>query len=341
MFFADKWILWILVPLYLAWLAGWLAVRAIERHGRASAALRFSSIKTLKQIRPSLTLRLRRWVEGLRIIAIALLVVAMARPQTGRKESKVSSEGIDIMLAIDTSGSMKALDLDIDKPIGKRRNRLEVVRGVVEKFIQKRENDQIGMVVFGQDAFTQCPLTLDHGIVATFLEQVEIGMAGDMTAIGPGIGTAVNRLKKSSAKSKVIILLTDGRSNAGALSPKQAAEVAKSFGIKIYTIGAGALGKAPFIVDSLFGKQIVYDDVDIDEATLKEVAEVTGGAYFRAEDSTALEKIYDHIDAMEKTEVEMKAYLEYNERFGWFVMPAVGLLLAEIVLLGTRFRKIP
>jgi Ca-activated chloride channel family protein len=242
---------------------------------------------------------------GLRILTIALLVMAMSRPQTGRRHTQVSTEGIDIVLVLDTSGSMQALDLDADRPINQRRHRLDVAKTVVEEFVQKRQSDQIGLVVFGDEAFTQCPLTLDHGIVATFLEQVDIGMAGDATAIGSALGTAVKRLRDSQAKSKVIILLTDGRNNAGALSPKKAAEIAETFDIKIYAV------------------------------------ERTGGAYFRAEDTSALASIYTEIDELETTEITSNTYMEYNERFRFFVLPAVALLLFEVVLLGTRFRKLP
>jgi Ca-activated chloride channel homolog len=343
MVFAHTWLLWILLPLYVLWAGGWVFLRLLERQSklRHHAALRFSTIKPLQKIRASRTLQLRRVVEGLRLVTIALLVLAMLRPQTGRKETQVNTEGVDIVLAIDTSGSMRALDLDADLPIPQRRTRLQVVKDVVEGFVQKRDNDQVGMVVFGGDAFTQCPLTLDHGIVSSFIDRVEVGMAGDMTAIGSGLAAAVNRLKKSHVKSKIIILLTDGRNNAGPLSPKKAAEVAKAFGIKIYTIGAGGRGQAPFVVDGVFGKQLLYDNVDIDEDTLREMASITGGAYFRAEDSKGLEGIYNQIDKLEKTEISMKSYMEYTERFASFVIPALGLLLFEVVLLGTRFRKIP
>lgn len=342
MFFADLWILWVLLPVYALWLVGFVFLRWLDKRGvRAPSALRFSSVKTLQRLRPSHTLRLRRLVEGLRLVTIALLVIAMARPQTGRKETQVSTEGVDIVLAVDTSGSMKALDLDADKPIAQRRNRLDVVKAVMQQFVQRRDNDQIGLVVFGSEAFTQCPLTLDHGIIATFIDQVQIGVAGDQTAIGSGLGTAVNRLKKSKAKSKVVILLTDGRNNAGPLSPKKVAEVAKTFGIKVYTIGAASHGKAPFLVDTVFGQQVMYGDEDVDDGSLKEIAEITGGEYFRAEDMAALQAIYARIDRLEKTDIEMTSYMEYNERFSWFVLPALGLLLMEVVLLGTRLRKLP
>jgi Ca-activated chloride channel family protein len=182
---------------------------------------------------------------------------------------------------------------------------------------------------------------LDHGIVATFLDGIEIGMAGDATAIGSALGTAVKRLRDSQAESKVIILLTDGRNNAGSISPEKAAEIAETFGIKVYTIGAGTRGKAPFVVDSLFGKQVVYESVEIDEDTLRAIAERTGGLYFRAEDTHALESIYEEIDEMETTEIETDSYMEYNEQFRRFLIPALALIVLEIVLLGSRFRKLP
>lgn len=339
--FADRWLLWVLIPLFAAWLVGWWLAPWLARRRRQVAAIRFSSIETLQRLHPSRVVFLRRVVEGLRLLTVALLIMAMARPQTGRKHTEVRTEGIDIVLVMDTSGSMQALDLDAERPINRRRNRLDIAKAVVEEFVQGRKNDQIGLVVFGSEAFTQCPLTLDHGILATFLERVEIGVAGDATAIGSAIGTAVKRLRDSQAESKVIILLTDGRSNAGSLDPRKAAEIAKTFDIKIYAIGAGTRGKAPFVVDSFFGKQVVYESVEIDDEMLEEIALETGGAYYRAEDKAALESIYDQIDELETTEITTDTYMEYNERFRWFLLPAVGLLLLEVVLLGTRFRKLP
>lgn len=339
--FADRWLLWVLIPLFAAWLVGWWLAPWLARRRRQVAAIRFSSIETLQRLHPSSVVFLRRVFEGLRLLTVALLIMAMARPQTGRKHTEVRTEGIDIVLVMDTSGSMQALDLDAERPINRRRNRLDIAKAVVEEFVQGRKNDQIGLVVFGSEAFTQCPLTLDHGILATFLERVEIGVAGDATAIGSAIGTAVKRLRDSQAESKVIILLTDGRSNAGSLDPRKAAEIAKTFDIKIYAIGAGTRGKAPFVVDSFFGKQVVYESVEIDDEMLEEIALETGGAYYRAEDKAALESIYDQIDELETTEITTDTYMEYNERFRWFLLPAVGLLLLEVVLLGTRFRKLP
>jgi len=339
--FSDIRLIWVLAPLYLLWAAAWWLLPWMARRRRRAAAVRFSNIQPLQRLKPSRSLFLRRCTLGLRLITVALVILAMMRPQTGRKQTQVRSEGIDIVLVIDTSESMLALDLDADRPIAQRRNRMEVAKSVVVDFVKKRENDQIGLVVFGDEAFTQCPLTLDHGIVATFLDQVEIAMAGKGTAIGSAVGTAVKRLKDSEAKSKVIILLTDGRNNSGSLSPAKAAEVAKAFGIKIYAVAAGTRGKAPFLVDSLFGKQVAYQQVDIDEDTLQHMAELTGGQYHRAEDRDALESIYDQIDDLEKTEITTHTYMEYNERYRWFVLPALGLLLLEVLLVGTRFRKLP
>ncbi len=338
LFFADAPLLWVLGPLFVAWLGlWWLLPRLMRRR----SAVRFSNLHPLQQLKPSRTLLLRRLVMAVRVLVVALLVLGMARPQTGRKHTQVQTEGIDIVLVLDTSGSMRALDLDSHRTIAKRRNRLEVARAVVDEFVHKRVNDQIGLVVFGSEAFTQCPLTLDHGVLATFLERIEIGMAGDGTAIGSAIGTAVKRLKDSAAESKVIVLLTDGRNNTGSLSPAKAAEIAETFGIKIYTIGAGTREKAPFIVDSLFGKQVVYQDVEMDESTLRGIARRTSGAYFRAEDEQALAEIYQQIDELETTEITTDTYMEYHERFRLFVLPAVALLMLEVVLLGTRFRKLP
>ncbi len=341
LFFAHRWMLAVLAPLCVLWILAFLLLPWLAHWQRKAAAVKFSNIRTLLRLRPSKTLILRRLFQGLRLVTVALLMLAMARPQTGRTQTQVRTEGIDIILVIDTSGSMQALDLDASRRIAERRNRLEVVKSVVDEFVEQRDDAQIALVVFGPEAFTQCPLTLDHGIVATFMERLEIGMAGDATAIGSALGTAVKRLKESEAESKVIILLTDGRSNAGSLSPAKAAEVAATFDVKIYTIGAGSREKAPFIVDSLFGKQVIYQDVEIDEVTLRRIAELTGGEYFRAEDERALQEIYQQIDQLEKTEITMSSYMEYNEQFRWFVIPALALLLLEVVMLGTRFRKLP
>jgi Ca-activated chloride channel family protein len=271
-------------------------------------------------------------------MGIGLCVIALARPQAGQKETEILTEGIDIVLCLDTSGSMRALDFERE---GRRTDRLEVVREVVKAFIQKRQNDRIGMVVFGEQAFTQCPLTMDYGVLLSFLDRIEIGMAGDSTAVGSALATGVKRLKEVPGKSKVVILVTDGRNNAGRIAPETAAEIARTYEVKVYTIGVGVEGDSPFLMETLFGKRYVYQKVDLDEETLKHIADVTGGAYFRAEDTASLEKIYEQIDEMERTEAKVKEYMEYEELFAQFAFPGLLLILTGFVLENTRFRKIP
>ncbi len=338
---ADGWLLWFLGPIWVLWVAWslWLT-RARQRSGR-TASIRVSSLEPTRGLAPAPTVIARRAVRGLRYLAVALLLLALARPQVGRTLTQVETQGIDIVLALDTSGSMQALDLDADRPLRQRRTRLDVTREVVKEFIDSRPTDQIGLVVFGEEAFTQCPLTLDHRILSQRVEEVEIGIAGDRTAIGSALGTAVKRLRESQADSKVIVLLTDGRNNAGALSPRQAAEVAATYGMKVYTVAAGTRGKAPFIVDSVWGERVIEQQVEIDETLLEEIAATTGGLYFRAEDSAALRRVYEEIDLLEKTEIQAEVFMEYDERFASLVWPALALLLLEVVLLGTRLRKLP
>jgi Ca-activated chloride channel family protein len=271
-------------------------------------------------------------------MGIGLCVIALARPQVGQKETEILTEGIDIVLCLDTSGSMRALDFERE---GRRTDRLNVVREVVKAFIQKRTNDRIGMVVFGEQAFTQCPLTMDYGVLLSFLDRMEIGMAGDSTAVGAALATSVKRLKEVPGKSKVIILLTDGRNNAGRILPETAAEIAKTYQIKVHTIGVGVKGESPFLMETLFGRQYVYQKVDLDEDTLQRIADMTGGSYFRAEDTAGLERVYEQIDRMEKTEAKVKEYMEYEEMFARFAFPGLLLLLAGFVLENTRFRKLP
>lgn len=325
-------------PLYFSALAALPLLAFFSLRRRSNAALRFSSLRTLVSLKPGTGTRSRQILLGLRLLGMALLITAFARPQSGRRDTEMLSEGVDIALVMDTSGSMQALDFELG---GKRKNRLEVVKDVVTSFIKARNNDRIGMVVFGEDAFTQCPQTLDYGVLLRFLDEIQIGMAGDATAIGSGLATAVKRLKDLPSKSKVVILLTDGSSNAGAITPEYAAKAAATYGIKVYTIGVGSKGKAPFLVDSFFGQRYVYRDVDMDEDTLRMIAKTTGGRYFRATDTASLRQIYTQIDAMEKTEVKVKEYIEYNELFAYFLIPGVLLILGEIALGQTRFRRLP
>ena len=328
--FEDPWLLFFLIIIPILLVYQWKGV--------GKSRVRFSSLDTLKKLKRSTSLLMSYVLVLLRCLALVLLIIALARPQSGTKASEVLTEGIDIMLCLDTSGSMQALDF---KWKDERHNRLEVVKNVVSDFIKGRTNDRIGMVVFGEEAFTQCPLTLDYGVLLNFLDQVEIGMAGDSTAIGSALGTCVNRLKERESKSKVIILLTDGRNNAGSLSPQTAAEIAKTYSIKTYTVGVGTTGEVPFLVDTIFGKKYMYQRVDLDEETLKEIATVTGGSYFKATDTETLEEIYRKIDKLEKTKVEVKEYMEYEELFGWFLLSALLCILIEVTLRNTRFRKIP
>jgi len=264
--------------------------------------------------------------------------MALARPQEGYKRTEILSMGVDIMLALDTSGSMQALDFIKNE---KRDTRLAMVKDVVSKFIDNRTNDRMGMVVFGSEAYTQCPLTLDQNVLQSFLSKLDIGMAGDSTAIGSAVGIAVKRLKDLKSDSKLIILLTDGRNNAGNLAPLQAAQTAKTFGIKIHTIGVGTRGRAPFLVNSIFGQRYVYQEVDIDEGTLKEISKITGGQYFRATDLESLKSIYKQIDQMEKSDVKVFDHSDYTELFHYFLIPAILLLFLEIILSNSLLRRIP
>jgi Ca-activated chloride channel family protein len=328
--FEDPWILVLLAVIPLMVLSGW------RRSG--SAHIQFSSLHIFSGLSQPVSVSLRRVVPLLRCMVVTLIIIALARPQAGVTSIEIQSTGVDIMLCLDTSGSMRALDFSTG---GKRDTRMAAVKSVVSEFVRGREHDRIGMVVFGEEAFTQCPLTLDYGVLLSLLDSLEIGMAGDATAIGTALGICVKRFKDIESVSRVVVLLTDGVNNSGAVTPLTAARLAQRFGIKVYTIGVGSEGKVPFQVDSLFGKKYVYLDADLDEETLRDIARMTGGQYFRATDTEALHEIYRQIDAMEKTEVEVKEYTEYNELFLWLLLPALFLLLLEIVLANTRFMKIP
>lgn len=304
-----------------------------QKRGR----IRFSGIETFKRIGPSLSLKLRHSLMGLRCLGLALLVVAMARPQSGREGREILSQGIDIVLALDVSSSMEAKDL-----ANQRRTRLAVSKDVVAEFVANRANDRLGLVVFAGESYTQCPLTLDYDVFKGFLDGVEIaGEDWDGTAIGLGIATAVNRLRDSEAKSKVIILLTDGKNNRGEIDPLTAAKAAKAVGVRIYTIGAGSEGTIMQEQNTIFGKRFVPVKVEIDEETLREVANITDGQYFRATSEEKLESIYEEIGEMEKTEIKVREYVDYEEMFASFLWPGLFLLMFEVILANTRFRRIP
>lgn len=271
----------------------------------------------------------------LRLLALALLITALARPQTGRTSRDVESEGIDIMLTLDISGSMQAEDF---QPY----NRLYAAKQVIRDFIKGRSSDRIGLVIFARESVTQCPLTTDYGVLESFLNQVEIGQIEDGTAIGLGLATSINRLKYAPGKSKIIILLTDGNNNAGEIDPMTAADLARIMGIKIYTIGAGRPGPSYFTArDPATGRSMVYQIEQLDEDILRQIARLTKGEYFRATDGQALANIYKQIDEMEKTRVKVKEYTSYAEIFPYFLWVGLALVLAETILNNTILRKLP
>ena len=269
----------------------------------------------------------------LRMAAVAVLIIILARPQSTNSWQNTSTEGIDIVLAMDISSSMLAQDL---KP-----NRLEASKDVAASFINGRPNDHIGLVVFAAESFTQCPLTTDHTVLLNLFKDIQPGIIQDGTAIGLGLANAVSRIKDSQAKSKVIILLTDGVNNAGEIAPVTAAEIAKTFGIRVYSIGVGTQGMAPYPFQTAFGVQYQDIPVEIDEATLKQVAATTGGQYFRATDNASLKEIYSEIDKMEKTKISVQQYSKKQEEYKNWALLLFALLLVEILLRNTLLRNIP
>jgi Ca-activated chloride channel family protein len=311
----------------------------LHRRSRREAAVRYPSLGLIRAI-PYTGLRRWRWLlPALRGLVLLLLIVALTRPQLGKAESQFSGEGIDIMLAVDVSGSMLSEDFTLD---GHRANRLDVVKSVVTDFVGRRPGDRFGLVLFSARPYTQCPLTLDHGWLLQNLKRAKIGMIEDGTAIGSALATAAGRLEHSDGKSKIIILLTDGQNNAGKISPATAADAVKALGIKVYTIGAGTRGLAPFPARDLFGNKVYQPmKVDIDEDSLKEIAQKTGGRYFRATDTASLQEIYGEIDRMERSTFTAPRYLDYYELYPWVAAPALLLLCIEAGLAQTLLRKLP
>ncbi|HOX77385.1 MAG TPA: VWA domain-containing protein [Bacteroidales bacterium] len=315
----------LLVPMLIAWY--------IFRHGRSIPTLQVSDTAVFENNRRSFRHYLSHLLFVLRMVAVALLIIAFARPQSTTKRQNVSIEGIDIVLGLDISGSMLAQDLKPD--------RLEAAKKVSLDFFQGRPNDRIGLVVFAGEAFTQCPLTTDHVIIEDMLDDIESGIIQDGTAIGDGLATAINRLKESQAVSKVIILLTDGQNNAGSIAPLSAAEIAKIYGIRIYTIGVGTIGFAPYPVQTPFGVQYQNMEVKIDEDLLQKVANMTDGKYFRATDNTKLREVYQEIDQLEKSKIDVTEFRKKHEEYLILAVWALILLALESLMRFTLFRSLP
>jgi Ca-activated chloride channel family protein len=317
-----------------------LPVLALWRGRRgAPVAVRIPSTLDAESIGAHPRSKIGGFLALLGLLGLALLIIALARPRLGKGSSEVEASGIDIILTLDVSGSMEALDFELE---GKPANRLEVVKSVVDQFVGQRPNDKLGMVAFAGRPYMVSPLTMDHEWLAKRLRDVKIGQVEDGTAIGSAIASSVGHLRNSEAKSRIVIMLTDGVNNAGAVNPLTAAEAAKALGIKIYTIGAGTQGEAPFPVQDAFGRRRLQTiKVEIDEKILGEVAKATDGQYFRATDTDSLKRIYEEINKLETTTRKLKKYQQYDELFLHFLVPGLLILLLELVLRQTRWRRLP
>jgi Ca-activated chloride channel family protein len=326
--FANKELLWllILIPLLIVWY--------VFKNNSLTAEIKTSSIAGFKNIKASTKQRTRHSVFVLRTLAITLLIIVLARPQSKSSRKDIKTEGIDIIMALDISGSMLAKDFKPD--------RLEAAKNVAKEFIDDRPNDRIGLVIFSGESFTQCPLTSDHAVLKNLFSSIKTGMVADGTAIGNGLATAITRIKDSKAKSKVVILITDGVNNQGSVAPLTAAEIAKTFGVRVYTIGVGTMGKAlaPVQMYPDGSYEYGYVDVNIDEQSLTEIAEMTGGKYFRATNNDKLKEVYHEIDRLEKTIFEEKNFSNKAEHFFPFAIVAALLLLTEFLLKNTVFKSV-
>jgi Ca-activated chloride channel family protein len=303
------------------------------------AAIQYSDVGLARAVARRSRSRIGNWVWLSAILAAVLMIVGLARPQRGHSRTEVTANGIDIVLGLDVSGSMQALDFMIDN---QRINRIEVVKSVVGKFIEERPNDRIGLIAFAGSPYLVSPVTLDHDWLQQNLERVTIGGVDDGTAIGSAIAAAVNRLRTTPAKSKVVILLTDGMNNTGKISPLAAAEAARALGVKIYTIGVGVRGKAPVPVrDEAGNVHLVMAQVDVDEKTLQSVADQTGGKFYRATDTNSLERIYEQINRLETTAQTVQKFEHYDELYAWALIPALAILGFSFLLQHTRYRRLP
>ncbi|NVN96471.1 MAG: VWA domain-containing protein [Bacteroidetes bacterium] len=321
------------VYLYLLLIIPLLIVWYIFKNNKSFAEIQFSSFSPFKNVKKTLKQRMYHLLFVLRLLVISLLIIVLARPQSSLSKRNVSIEGIDIVLAYDISSSMLAEDF---KP-----NRLEAGRDVGLQFINGRPNDRIGLVIFSGEAFTQCPLTSDHGVLKNLFLSVKTGIIEDGTALGDGLATAVSRIKDSKAISKVIILMTDGVSNMGSVDPLSAADIAKLFGIRVYTIGIGTTGVAPYPFKTPFGIQYQNMEVKIDEALLKQISKTTNGNYYRATSKTKLENIFNEIDKLEKSKIDVTEFHKKSEEFLYFILLAAFLLIVEIIVRYTFYRTIP
>jgi Ca-activated chloride channel family protein len=333
--FVSPWFLslLLLIPLLAAW--------PILAKGWRPSALRYADIRLVGHNGRSFhswRVYARPILSLLRLLVIALVIIALARPQTGQAREIITGEGVDIALALDISGSMASLDFE-------PQNRLEAAKRVIHDFVGERPYDQIGLVVFASNAFNQSPPTVDHNVLLRLLGRTQLATdlgIDDGTAIGMGLANAANMLKDSQADSKVVILLTDGVNNAGQIDPLTAAEAAKSLGIKVYTIGMGRPGQVPVPVTDVFGReQVVYQESTLDEATLQQIAAITDGRYYRAFDTAGLQQIYDEINSLEQSQIEMESYTRYRELAGLLLAPALLIFLFEMVLRRTVLRKLP
>jgi Ca-activated chloride channel family protein len=322
------------------WLFTLLPVVMLWRGRRGPvAAIEYSDVGLAREVARSSRSRVGRWVWLLPLLAGALMIIGLARPQRGHSRTEVTANGIDIVLALDVSGSMQALDFEIDN---QRLNRIEVVKSVVSKFIEERPDDRIGLMAFAGAPYLVSPLTLDHDWLQQNLERVNIGGVDDGTAIGSAIAASVNRLRTTPAKSKVVILLTDGMNNTGKISPLAAAEAAKALGVKIYTIGVGVRGKAPIPVkDEMGNLHMIMAKVDVDEKTLQAVADTTGGKFYRATDTDSLQRIYEQINALERTPQTVQKFERYEELYPWALIPSLAILGVGTLLQQTRLRRLP
>ncbi|HET6243662.1 MAG: VWA domain-containing protein [Bacteroidetes bacterium] len=315
----------LVIPIVITWY--WF------KNTRSTAEIKISGISKLKAIKRDYKVMFRHSLFVLRLAAVILLIIALARPQTRSSWKNATAEGIDIIISLDVSGSMMAEDF---KP-----NRLEAAKKIAVDFISGRKNDRLGLTIFSGESFTQCPLTTDHAVVKNLMMEVQNGMIKDGTAIGMGLASAVNRLKESEATSKVVILLTDGVNNVGAVAPITAGEIAREFGVRVYTVGIGTKGKAPFPVKTPFGIQYQYEETDVDEPTLTKIAAITGGKYYRATDNQSLKEIYREIDLLEKSKIDVVEYRKKTESFFPLVLMAGLLLMFEFLFRNTLFRSIP